>query len=320
MGEPNGANSLDDMRFKIFIVLHIILCIVVFFITKELTMFTYGFLGPFTILFGGIIYIIGSVFGVAVMIVVSAALLIPFWAVTVTKTSRVTEFEVDDTLKVMFAGVIVTVIAGMIFCGFGCLILMAMLFVPVLIMEGVMYWSSLRANYLAGWEYLPPEEAVQTVKAAPEEKPEENPEEIVQSMQKADIVRFAAFIVIHIVLCAAIFCYAIDLGKLPPGGTEITIGQHIVIAVRKLYILAMWGWSVLLLIPFKHIALRNTIRASAFEIKWTLAIVAAGVVLTVAVCMFYLGLGRFWFMVEMFVPVLIFELALYWAALRGGNR
>lgn len=336
MEQQNGTNDLEKMRLAIFIGIHIILCLVVFWLAKELTDLwpslgggseledlINAITGPFKILS----YIVGCCASVATALGVAVSLLIPFRSVAVTRTSRVTEFELNMTLEFMYVSAGLTAVAGVIFIGLGCLFAMGILFLPLLGMEGTVYWTNLRDLYLSGrQEAIPPEDTGQTVKAVPEERPDETREATAQSMQKADIARFVVFIVCHVLLCVAVFCYTMELRELSSelyadGTVEITGWWDIVLLLRDLwYILAMLGWTAVLLIPLKLIALRKVTRAADFEIQGTLAVMAAGSVLTLAVGAFALGWEQLRYMVEMFVPVLILEIAVYWNALRGIKR
>lgn len=335
MGESNGTNDLGKMRLVIFIGIHIFLCVVVFWFADALTDLwpssgggsdledlINAITGPFKVFS----YIIGNCAGVAVVLGLSVSLLIPFREFAVTKSSRVTEFELNATLEFMYVSAALTAFIGVIFIGFGSLFVMLIQFIPLLMMEGTVYWTSLRDLYLAGGqEPIPPADAGQAAVAVQADAAEKQ-EETVQSMQKADIARFVVFIVFHVLLCVGVFCYTMELRELyselyADGAAEITDWWDIVIVLSDLwYALAMLGWSALLMIPLKLIALRKVTRAAAFEIKGTLAVMAAGSVLTLAVGAFAIGWEYFRYMIEMFVPVLILEFAIYWNALRGRKR
>lgn len=310
MEEPYGTNNLEDMRFKIYIVIHIVLCIVVFFFAKILTDSLFKNSGgssdldelffAFTFLFRGIIYIIGSGFGIMVTAGLSAALLIPFRSVAVTKNSRVSEFEVDDTLKVMYAGVILTVIAGIIFSGFGCLVVMGILFVPVLIMEYAIYWTALReGNRSEHSTKVPLESSDRTV--------QRNRPQMKRKMQTKEKARFLIYIVIHSVLCLAVFL-----------GAKFLLESKDLLSAVVLYpvcnIVLMDG-AVVLLTPFRLIGIRQFSQVTDFEVKGTAAVMIAGVVLTTVAGGIYIRWENSWLLLLLFLPIVFLELLLYWSGL-----
>lgn len=149
-----------------------------------------------------------------------------------------------------------------------------------------------------------------------------------------DKVRFMIFIVFHIVLCVFAFFYAKDVVEFEPiadtmsdayvDGTDVT---HIVnagiyafngifaVITGGLYVLMMFVWSAILMIPFRIIAVRKTTQVTDFEVKATLVVTVVGVVLSLAAGMLFMGTGGLWLMGVLFLPVLIFELPVYWGGL-----
>lgn len=84
-----------------------------------------------------------------------------------------------------------------------------------------------------------------------------------------------------------------------------------------LYVLVMFVWSAVLLIPFRIIAVRKTTRVTDFEVKATLVVTVVGVVLSLAAGVLFMGTGGLRLMGVLFLSVLIFELPVYWGGLWG---
>lgn len=153
-------------------------------------------------------------------------------------------------------------------------------------------------------------------------------------MRELNKVRFMFFIVFHIVLCMFVFFYAKELVGFEPiadtmsdayvDGTDVT---HIVnagidafngiftVITGGLYVLVMFVWSAILMIPFRIIAVRKTTQVTDFEVKATLMVTVVGVVLSLSLGVIFMGTGCLWLMGVLFLPVLIFELPVYWGGL-----
>lgn len=71
-------------------------------------------------------------------------LLILFGCIAVKKATRVTDYKVTATLKVIVLEIVLTLAAGVIFMEFGILRFMVALSLPILILESTVYWSVLR--------------------------------------------------------------------------------------------------------------------------------------------------------------------------------
>lgn len=153
-------------------------------------------------------------------------------------------------------------------------------------------------------------------------------------VREPDKVRFMIFIVFHIVLCMSVFLYARELVEFEPiadtmsdayvDGTDVTdivnagiytFNGIFTVITGGLYVLVMFVWSAVLLIPFRIIALRKTTQVTDFEVKATLVIAAVGVVLSLTAGVLFMGTGSLWMMGVLFLPVLIFEIPVYWGGL-----
>ena len=154
-------------------------------------------------------------------------------------------------------------------------------------------------------------------------------------MREPQKVRFMIFIVFHIVLCMFVFFYAKELVGFEPiadampdayvDGADVTdivnVGIYtfnsiFTVITCGLYVLVMFVWSAVLLIPFRIIAVRKTTQVTDFEVKATLVVTVAGVVLSLAVGVLFMGTGSLWLMGVLFLPVLIFEIPVYWCGLK----
>ncbi|MGN0607421.1 MAG: hypothetical protein ACI4JM_12965 [Oscillospiraceae bacterium] len=130
-------------RLIIFIIIHIVLCLCAFLYTKEFADISIS-------AYNGVFYTINFIVGIAVMFFISMILIIPFRLISVRKLTEVSDFELKTTLKIIIAGIVIMLLAGIIFLGINMLIPMLIMTVPPLIFEIFLYWFSLKEKNLNG--------------------------------------------------------------------------------------------------------------------------------------------------------------------------
>lgn len=134
-------------------------------------------------------------------------------------------------------------------------------------------------------------------------------------MKKTAKARLIIFIIIHIVLCLCAFLYTkgfSDISISAYNGVFYTINFIIGIAV-------MFFISMILIIPFRLISVRKLTEVSDFELKTTLKAVIIGIVILLLSGIIFIGINMFFPMLIMIIPVLIFEIFLYWFSLKSKN-
>lgn len=328
MEEPNRTNNLEKVRFTLFVVLHIVLCASVFLCTLGLKEFLFSdfltaqsdptglgdIMNGLGFIFKGIITIALYVLCVAVMMLWSAFWVILLRFVAVKEDTRVTGYEVKATLAVTVVGVILTLAAGRLFMGTEIFWVMGILFLPIVILEITVYGIGLLGrNQSRDMQDLSLENANQTAKRDHKEEK--------SMLRAAHIVRFTVFVGIHIVLCMLVFRCAKQAGALGTvDGTDYTKLGIADLLGGVLYAVVMLVWSAVLLTPLRLIAVRKNSRVTALEVKGTLAVAVAGVVLSLIMGVIYMGIGAFLVMGMMFLPVLILEIAMYWIGLREKQK
>lgn len=331
MGKESKMQKSDRVRFTLFIVLHVALCAAVLLciiglsalLSGDFMSITHDPTGLSDILSGiafvfKVILVIGIyVVCVGVMLLLAAFFVLLLRFLAVTKDTLVTGYEVKATLAVMVAGAVLTLAAGMLFTGKDMFWVTGIPLLPILILEFTVYWIALLGRRQSkNLQNVSWENANQSAGGAPKEEK--------RISRAAGIVRFAVFCVIHIALCALVFCYArqagelgtvdgvdytnIDLSDLLSGTAELLGGL--------LYMAVMLVWSAVLLTPLRLIAIRKNTRITKLEINATLAVVIAGAVLTLTMGVIFMGVGALFVMGMIFLLVLVLEIAMYWMGLR----
>ncbi len=333
MEDKFGMQKSDRVRLTLFIVLHIALCTSVFLCIMGLDQFIFAdvvsgtqsdatgvgdlmnFIG---VVYKGILAVFLYIVCVAAMLVWAAFLVILLRFTAVKKDTRVTGYEVKATMAVTLAGVILTLAVGMLFMGTEILEMMGILLLPIVILEITVYWTGLWGRKRSGdLQDLSLEHADQAAKGDPKAAPKEEK----RMLRAAHIARFAVFIVIHIVLCVLVFCYAKQAGEIGTvDGTDYTRIGKVDLLGGAFYTVAMLVWSAVLLTPLRFIAVRKNSRVTELEVKGTLAAAVAGGVLSLIMGAICMGIGALVVMGMMFVPVLILEIAMYWIGLREKQR
>lgn len=337
MEEKSGMQKSDRVRFTLFIVLHIAFCTSVFLCTMGLDQFIFAdvvsgtqsdatgfsdlmnFIG---VVYKGILAVFLYIVCVAAMLVWSAFLVILLRFAAIKKDTRVTGYEVKATMAVTVAGVIVTLAVGMLFMGTEILEMMGILLLPIVILEITVYWTGLWGRKRSGdLQNLSLEHGDQAAKGDPKAAPKAAPKEEKRMLRAAHIARFTVFVVIHIVLCVLVFCYAKQAGEIGTvDGTDYTRIGIADLLGGAFYTVAMLVWSAVLLTPLRFIAVRKNSRVTELEVKGTLAAAVAGGILSLIMGAICMGIGALVVMAMMFVPVLILEIAMYWIGLREKQR
>ncbi|MCM1089852.1 MAG: hypothetical protein NC092_03560 [Butyrivibrio sp.] len=151
MEEKSRLKKSDRVRFTLFIVIHIVLCLSAFLCVWGLEQFVALDSMDASL---GIIFALGFILEVVlvlfiqllcpmVMLVEAAFLVIVLRFTAVKKDTRVTGYELKATLAVMLVGVALTWVVGVIFNGLGAVLMMGTMFFSVLILELAMYWIAL---------------------------------------------------------------------------------------------------------------------------------------------------------------------------------
>ena len=153
-------------RFIIFIIIHVVLCSYVFLCTKgyaelvnkgavEYISDLYVDGADFTDIanlgitaFNGAFSMLEFAGCVVSMFVISVILIVPLRLISVRKLTEVSDFELKTTMKVIIAGIVIMLLAGIIFCGINMLIPMLIMTVPPLIFEIFVHWFSLKEKNL----------------------------------------------------------------------------------------------------------------------------------------------------------------------------
>ncbi len=159
-------------------------------------------------------------------------------------------------------------------------------------------------------------------------------------MNKRSAVRFAVFVVIHILLCVSAALYAAECAQ--PGqpvsapdspvyvdGSDFTpLIELAVFSANGLfssfllivYFAAMTVFSVILLIPFRYISVRKFTVVSPSEPKATLAVILAGAALTILAVMIFRGASAIPLVLLLLIPPLLIEILMYWLTLLFRSR
>lgn len=149
MGESYESQRAAAVRFRAYVIIHIILCTFVFFYSLSLTesLISSDDLFPLLYIFFPIIILINIVlcaFHFIVTLWLAGILVALLLLITVKDDSRVTEYEVSDTWEATLWGVIVTIVVHILFRGFRGLSILVVLFLPVLILELAVYLITLK--------------------------------------------------------------------------------------------------------------------------------------------------------------------------------
>lgn len=149
MGESYESQKAATVRFRAYVIIHIILCTFVFFCSMSLTesLISSDDLFPLLYIFFPIIILINIVlyaFHFIVTLWLAGILVALLLLITVKDDSRVTEYEVSDTWEATLWGVIVTIVVHILFRGFRGLSILVVLFLPVLILELAVYLITLK--------------------------------------------------------------------------------------------------------------------------------------------------------------------------------
>lgn len=154
-------------------------------------------------------------------------------------------------------------------------------------------------------------------------------------MKKTAVARFTVFVVIHTLLCFSAAVYAWEYtGGLQtvesPGsgifidGTDFSLlAELAVFSVNGLLsafsavitFAAMTVLSVVLLIPFRFIAVRKFTMITHAEQRATLVVILAGVALAVLAALIFGGIAAVPSCLLFLVPTLLIEILMYWLTL-----
>lgn len=150
-------------RFVIFIILNFLLFLCIFLYTKELSellkeiklehtdaIYIDGtdFSGIFNLgvsFFNNVFSDVSMLLYSVAMLVISAVLFVPFRLISVRKTSKVSDYELKTTLKIILVSTVIIILSGIIFLGINMLAAIVIMLIPVLIFE-MLYWFGLKSK------------------------------------------------------------------------------------------------------------------------------------------------------------------------------
>lgn len=163
-----------------------------------------------------------------------------------------------------------------------------------------------------------------------------------REVQQPDKLRFRLFIIFHVILCASVFWYAYGLVYAPPAAVTVSdiyvdgenftyiantavhgLNGVLSVITGVIYFAVLFAQTASMMIPLLVIALVRSAQVTGFELKASLAAALAGAVLTMAMGVFFLGIGNWWLPGILFLPVLLFEIPYLiglWAKKRSGQK